>query len=50
MSIPLFKVHMPAGAGDALEATLASGHLAHGAKVEEFVSPQEAEAVLHREP
>ena len=36
ISIPLFKVHMPAGAGAALEATLASGYLAHGAKVEEF--------------
>lgn len=34
--IPLFKVHMPAAAGAALEATLASGYLAHGAKVEEF--------------
>ncbi len=36
ISIPLFKVHMPAGAAAALEATLASGYLAHGAKVEEF--------------
>ena len=36
ITIPLFKVHMPAGAGAALEATLASGHLAHGARVEEF--------------
>ena len=35
-SIPLFKVHLPAGAGAALEATLASGYIAHGAKVEEF--------------
>lgn len=34
--IPLFKVHLPEGAGAALEATLASGYLAHGAKVEEF--------------
>ena len=34
--IPLFKVHMPAGAGAALATTLASGYLAHGAKVEEF--------------
>jgi len=34
--IPLFKVHMPGGASAALEATLASGYLAHGAKVEEF--------------
>jgi dTDP-4-amino-4,6-dideoxygalactose transaminase len=34
--IPLFKVHMPAGAGAALQATLASGQLAHGARVEEF--------------
>jgi dTDP-4-amino-4,6-dideoxygalactose transaminase len=36
ISIPLFKVHMPAGAAAALEATLASGYLAHGAQVEEF--------------
>lgn len=36
--IPLFKVHMPAGAGAALATTLASGNLAHGAKVEEFES------------
>ncbi|MFA5914073.1 MAG: aminotransferase class V-fold PLP-dependent enzyme [Burkholderiales bacterium] len=36
MKIPLFKVHMPAGATAALEATLASGYLAHGARVEEF--------------
>ncbi|MFH1044820.1 MAG: DegT/DnrJ/EryC1/StrS family aminotransferase [Pseudomonadota bacterium] len=35
-SIPLFKVHMPAGALAALEATLASGYLAHGAQVAEF--------------
>ena len=35
-SIPLFKVHLPPGAGAALEATLASGQLAYGAKVEEF--------------
>jgi dTDP-4-amino-4,6-dideoxygalactose transaminase len=34
--IPLFKVHLPAGAAAALEATLASGYLAHGAKVEAF--------------
>jgi len=34
--IPLFKVHMPAGVGAALEATLASGQLAYGAKVEQF--------------
>jgi len=34
--IPLFKVHMPAGAGAALETTLASGQLAQGAKVEAF--------------
>lgn len=34
--IPLFKVHMPEGAGTLLEATLTSGYLAHGAKVEEF--------------
>jgi len=34
--IPLFKVHMPASAGAALATTLASGYLAHGAKVEEF--------------
>jgi dTDP-4-amino-4,6-dideoxygalactose transaminase len=36
ISIPLFKVHMPAGAGAALATTLASGYLAHGAQVEEF--------------
>ena len=36
ISIPLFKVHMPAGAGAALAATLASGQLAHGARVAEF--------------
>jgi perosamine synthetase len=36
ITIPLFKVNMPAGAGAALEATLAGGYLAHGAKVEEF--------------
>jgi len=36
ISIPLFKVHMPTGAGAALAATLASGQLAHGARVEEF--------------
>ena len=34
--IPLFKVHMPPGAGAALEATRARGRLAHGPKVEEF--------------
>lgn len=34
--IPLFKVHMPPRAAAAMEATLASGYLAHGAKVEEF--------------
>jgi anaerobic magnesium-protoporphyrin IX monomethyl ester cyclase len=36
ISIPLFKVHMPARTTAALEATLASGYLAHGAKVEAF--------------
>ena len=36
ISIPLFKVHMPAGAAAALQATLASGYLAHGAQVEAF--------------
>ncbi len=35
-SIPLFKVHMPAGAHAALRATLEGGRLAHGAQVEEF--------------
>ncbi|MBE0614753.1 MAG: DegT/DnrJ/EryC1/StrS family aminotransferase [Burkholderiales bacterium] len=35
-SIPLFKVHMPSGAAPALAATLASGQLALGAKVEAF--------------
>jgi len=35
-SIPLFKVRMPAGADTALATTLASGTLAHGAKVEAF--------------
>jgi len=36
ISIPLFKVHMPAGAAAALQATLASGYLAHGAQVDAF--------------
>jgi perosamine synthetase len=36
ISIPLFKVHMPAGAPAALNATLESGYLAHGAQVEDF--------------
>ncbi len=36
MNIPLFKVHMPPGAAAALESTLASGYLAHGAQVEAF--------------
>lgn len=36
MNIPLFKVHMPSGVAAALEATLASGYLAHGAQVEAF--------------
>ena len=34
--IPLFKVHMPANAGEALQRTLASGHIAQGAQVAEF--------------
>lgn len=36
ISIPLFKVHMPSSAAPALAATLASGQLALGAKVEAF--------------
>ncbi len=36
MSIPLFKVHMPDAAAAAVAATLASGRLAHGPRVEEF--------------
>jgi len=37
ISIPLFKVHMPAGArrGAGRDAS-ASGYIAHGSKVEEF--------------
>jgi dTDP-4-amino-4,6-dideoxygalactose transaminase len=35
-AIPLFKVHMPAGAAAAVGATLAGGQLAYGAKVAEF--------------
>lgn len=38
LPIPLFKVHMPAGAAAAVEATLASGYLAQGARVAEFES------------
>src|SRR5471030_2886996 len=36
ISIPLFKVHMPASAHAALGETLASGYLAQGAQVERF--------------
>ena len=36
MSVPLFRVHMPAGAAAALEATLASGQLAQGEAVARF--------------
>ena len=38
LPIPLFKVHMPAGAAAAVQATLASGYLALGASVAEFES------------
>lgn len=36
ITIPLFKVRMPSSAGAALATTLASGYIAHGAKVEAF--------------
>jgi dTDP-4-amino-4,6-dideoxygalactose transaminase len=36
--VPLFKVHMPTAVNDALGRTLASGYIAHGAKVSEFES------------
>ena len=35
-AIPLFKVHMPEAAHEALRRTLASGHIAQGAQVAEF--------------
>lgn len=35
-AIPLFKVHMPEAVNEALRRTLASGHVAQGARVAEF--------------
>jgi len=36
MRVPLFRVHVPPGAEARIGETLASGHIAHGARVAEF--------------